>query len=141
VPSNASGSLPEVGKAQEKIAAVDQRDMAALECGLCVRSCPEQALGLVPRFVLPAPSSVPIVLKEDEPFHCRRCGKPFGTRSGIARVATKLTAAGLRFSSPAEAARLEMCADCRVIDRFEHEVEPMTGPPRPIPRSTDDMPA
>ena len=26
------------------------------------------------------------VVKEEEPFHCIRCGKPFGTKSTIERV-------------------------------------------------------
>ena len=30
------------------------------------------------------------VLKEEEPFPCIRCGKPFGVKSTIERVAAKL---------------------------------------------------
>ena len=30
------------------------------------------------------------MLKEEEPFHCIRCDKPFGTRSTIERVTAKL---------------------------------------------------
>ena len=34
--------------------------------------------------------------------------------------------------------RIQMCADCRVIDVAESGKDPFAGPARPRPRTTDD---
>ncbi|MFQ6018859.1 MAG: hypothetical protein ACE5KF_11780, partial [Kiloniellaceae bacterium] len=31
-----------------------------------------------------------------------------------------------------------MCDDCRVVVQFERPDDPFAGPPRPVPRTTDD---
>jgi ferredoxin len=88
-----------------------------VQCGLCVTTCPEEAIALVPRLWLADEGKArraPRVLCEAEPFCCIRCGKPFGTARAIENMLVKL--AGHAAFQGAAADRLKMCSDCRVID-------------------------
>jgi hypothetical protein len=51
-----------------------------------------------------------------------RCQKPFGTRQMIDNMLGRLTSHSM-FSSPEALRRLQMCADCRVLDLMEHKSE------------------
>src|SRR5205085_10185833 len=62
---------------------------ACVQCGLCKATCPEKVITLVPRLAFGMTTRV---LKEEVPFPCIRCGKPFGVRSAIDRVMAKLAA-------------------------------------------------
>ena len=78
------------------------------------------------------------VLKEEEPFACIRCNKPFGVRSTIERVSAKLE--GKHWMFKGSARRLDvikMCEDCRVAVMAEEDFDPY-GAPRPLPRTTED---
>ena len=91
-----------------------------VQCGLCAATCPEKAITLVPRLLLGAQAKESVVLNEAQPFHCVRCAKPFGTRQMVDNMLAKLAghsmfAGGLR--------RLQMCADCRVVDMVENKNE------------------
>ncbi len=89
-----------------------------VQCGLCVQACPEQVLQLQPRYLFDASRSrAPQVLKEEQPFCCIRCDKPFATASAIERVLEKL--AGHSMFDEAGLRRLKMCADCRVVDMMQ----------------------
>jgi ferredoxin len=112
---------------------------ACVQCGLCKATCPEKVITLIPQLDFRAATAEARVLKEEEPFLCIRCGKPFGVKSTIERVAAKLEGKHWMFQSSAQ--RLEvikMCEDCRVIAITEQELDPYAGPPRPKPRTTDD---
>ena len=88
-----------------------------VQCGLCANTCPEHAIALQPRLWLADDGKArkePRVLHEVEPFHCVRCGKPFGTLRAIEAMIGKL--AGHAAFQGAAADRLKMCGDCRVID-------------------------
>jgi ferredoxin len=88
-----------------------------VQCGLCERTCPEQAIRLEPRLWLADGGRArkqPRVLNEVEPYRCIRCGKPFGTLKAIEAMMGKL--AGHSMFQGAAADRLKMCGDCRVID-------------------------
>ena len=61
------------------------RAVRALQGDLSGKSHQPQAAARLPRCHRPAR-----VLKEEEPFHCIRCGKPFGVKSTIERVSEKL---------------------------------------------------
>lgn len=90
-----------------------------VQCGLCAQTCPEDAIRLEPRLWLADAGKARKalrVLHESEPFHCIKCGKPFGTlraiEAMIAKVGTHAAFQG------AAADRLRMCGDCRVVDIF-----------------------
>ena len=111
---------------------------ACVQCGLCQATCPEKVITLKPQIDFRAATSLARVLKEEEPFACIRCGKPFGTRSTIARVTEKL--AGKHWMFQGDASRLEllkMCEDCRAIAATEASFDPH-APPRPPVRTTED---
>ena len=92
-----------------------------VQCGLCVRTCPEQSITLEPRLLLGAQAKQPVTLNEAEPFHCIRCGKPFGTRQMVENMTGKLGAHGM--FAGVGLRRLQMCADCRVVDMMENRSE------------------
>jgi ferredoxin len=87
-----------------------------VQCGLCARTCPEQAITLQPRLLLTPERKQPRVLNEAEPYGCIRCGKPFGTLKGIETMIAKL--AGHPMFPGTAIERLKMCGDCRVIDMY-----------------------
>jgi ferredoxin len=112
---------------------------ACVQCGLCKATCPEKVITLTPRLDFRAATATARVLNEEEPFHCIRCGKPFGVKSTIERIAGKLADKHWMFQDSRE--RLEvikMCEDCRVIVITEQEFDPYGAPPRPKPRTTED---
>ena len=91
-----------------------------VQCGLCENTCPENAISLRPRLLLDKQAKTAVVLNEAQPFHCVRCAKPFGTQSMIDNMLVKLTTHSMFASGPA-LRRLQMCADCRVIDLMEEK--------------------
>jgi ferredoxin len=112
---------------------------ACVQCGLCQATCPEKVIGLTPQLDFRAATATARVLKEEEPFHCIRCGKPFGTKSTIERVTAKLEGKHWMFKGSAERLNvIKMCEDCRVIAVTEAELDPYGAPARPAPRTTED---
>jgi ferredoxin len=87
-----------------------------VQCGLCVKTCPEDAISLVPRLLTTPERKEPRVVNETKPFACVRCGKPFGTLKGIETMIGRLAGHAM-FQGPA-LERLKMCGDCRVVDMF-----------------------
>lgn len=92
-----------------------------VQCGLCANTCPEDAITLEPRLLLAAEARQPVTLAEAEPFPCVRCGKPFATRQMIENMTSKLGAHGMFAGLGLR--RLQMCADCRVVDMMENRTE------------------
>jgi ferredoxin len=110
-----------------------------VQCGLCKATCPEKVITLAPQLDFRAATGAARVLKREEPFNCIRCGKPFGVKSTIERVATAL--AGKHWMYQASDRRLDairMCADCRVVAVTEAEFDRSGAPPRPTLRTTED---
>lgn len=93
-----------------------------VQCGLCAATCPEDAIRLVPRLLLGAQAKATVTLNEAEPFHCVRCGKPFGTRQMIDNMVGRLGGHSM-FAGGAALRRLQMCADCRVVDMMDNKSE------------------
>ncbi len=112
---------------------------ACVQCGLCKATCPEQVITLKPQLDFRAATAADRVLKEEEPFHCIRCGKPFGVRSTIERVTAKLEGKHWMFQNSAQRLDvIKMCEDCRVMAITEQEFDPYGAPPRPRVRTTED---
>jgi ferredoxin len=113
---------------------------ACVQCGLCQSTCPEKVITLMPQIDFRAATAPARIIKEEEPALCIRCGKPFGVKSTIDKVAAKLE--GQHWMYPAGDRRLDavrMCADCRVITMSEQQFDPFAGvPERAPPRTTED---
>ncbi len=87
-----------------------------VQCGLCTRSCPEDAIWISPRLLLDAQARARTrLLREDSPFQCVSCGKAFATTAVIGRMQQRLAGHSM-FSDPKALRRLQMCGDCRVAD-------------------------
>jgi ferredoxin len=111
---------------------------ACVQCGLCTNTCPEHVIKLEPRLNFTDEARQPIVIKQEEPFECIRCGKPFGTRASIEMIIEKLGAKHWMFKDSAAIDRIKMCDDCRVIVQFEATDDPFAAGARPKTRTTDD---
>lgn len=93
-----------------------------VQCGLCEATCPEDAITLSPRLLLGAAARATRVLNEAQPFHCVRCDKPFGTRQMVEAMLGRLAGHSM-FSGDEALRRLQMCADCRVVDMMSNKNE------------------
>ena len=113
------------------------QEEACIQCGLCRNTCPENVITLEPRFSFLPEARSAIVYKEEEPFECIRCGKPFGTRSTIETIVAKLEG-HVMYKDEGATDRIKMCDDCRVIAQMEAGDDPFGGPPRPVTRTSDD---
>jgi len=111
---------------------------ACVQCGLCQATCPEHVMTLKPRIDFGAARAAARVLKEEEPFCCIRCGKPFGVKSTIERVVAQLE--GKHWMYAGRSRRLDvikMCDDCRVAAATEQGFDPYAVQRQPA-RTTDD---
>lgn len=114
-------------------------ESACVQCGLCRNTCPENVITLEPRLNLTKDAMVPVILREEDPFECIRCGKEFGTKSSVDHILSVLAGKHAMFSDKASQDLIKMCDDCRVIEQMENPVnEPMKFGERPRIRTTDD---
>jgi ferredoxin len=112
---------------------------ACVQCGLCKATCPEKVITLVPQIDFRAATATARVLKEEQPFCCTRCGKPFGVKSTIERVAAKLEGRHWMYKeAPKRLEVVKMCDNCRVAVISEQDFDPYGSPPRAPPRTTED---
>ena len=117
-------------------------ESACVQCGICAATCPEDAITLVAQIDFLAWEAPRRILKEEEPFHCTVCDKPFGTQSSIERVQERL-AGHWMFSGEGEQRRrvLTMCEDCRVVAVVNEGFDPHEGLPTRRVRTADDYAA
>jgi ferredoxin len=112
---------------------------ACVQCGLCKATCPEKVISLKPQLDFRAATASARVLKQEPPFCCVRCGKPFGVKSTIERVAAKLEGKHWMYTdAPRRLEVVKMCDDCRVAVISEQDFDPYGGPPRTRVRTTED---
>ena len=112
---------------------------ACVQCGLCKVTCPEKVVSLTPRLNFTGTGASGVVLKEEPPFNCINCGKPFGTRSSIERIIAQLAGKHSMFRDEQRTRLIQMCEDCRVIVQIkDRSGDPFASKPRPKPRTTDD---
>jgi ferredoxin len=114
------------------------REDACVQCGLCRVTCPEKVIALEPRLNFTNAAMSAVTLNEDEPFECIRCGKPFGVRKSIERIADQLAGKHSMFLEGAQIDRIKMCEDCRINDQFASGDNPFQHGTRPVMRTTDD---
>ena len=93
-----------------------------VQCGLCESTCPEDAITLQPRLLLTPAAREARVLNQTQPFHCVRCDKPFGTKQMVAAMLGRLAGHSM-FTQSDALRRLQMCADCRVVDMMQSKNE------------------
>jgi ferredoxin len=111
---------------------------ACVQCGLCRATCPEKVITLQPQLDFRAATAAARILKQEEPFLCIRCGKPFGVKSTIERIIGKLDGQHWMYAQGSKRIEaLKMCEDCRVAFVTEEEFDPHAAP-RPAVRTTDD---
>jgi ferredoxin len=109
-----------------------------LQCGLCAQTCPEDALTLTPQVDFVAWQAPKRILKQEEPFHCVSCAKPFGVKSTIEKVQEKLKSHWMFTGDQAGRLRtLAMCEDCRVTSVMNESFDPHAKQ-RPKPRTAED---
>jgi ferredoxin len=113
------------------------REDACIQCGLCQATCPEKVISLIPRLSFSAHARDHQLVKEEDPYLCIRCSKPFGTKSAIELMVAKLAGHSM-FSDEGRLDLLRMCDDCRIVAQMEDEKHPMAGPPRTKVRTTED---
>ncbi|MGH6923453.1 MAG: 4Fe-4S binding protein [Propylenella sp.] len=112
-------------------------EAACVQCGLCAKTCPENVITLVPQLNFAPSAMQPETLNTEEPFACIRCGKPFGVKSSIERIAAQLAGHSM-FQTSARADLIKMCDDCRIRTQAEMADNPLAmGAPR-RPRTTQD---
>jgi len=104
-------------------------ESSCVQCGMCDKACPEDAISLEPRFLYDAEErSAWRRLHEEQPLCCISCGKPFATRSMLKVMMQKLENHWM-FQSEADKRRLEMCDTCRVKDLMAAQRNDSPGPP------------
>ena len=113
-------------------------ESACVQCGICARTCPEDAIDIRTRLNFTGEARNERTIKEEEPYNCVACGKPFGTKSTIEAVVAKMTGHSM-FADDEALNRLRMCADCRVVSLAESADDPFAGAPRPLPKTADDV--
>ncbi len=112
---------------------------ACVQCGLCKATCPEKVIELKPQIDFRSATAMSRIIKQEEPFECIRCGKPFGVKSTVERVVAKLE--GKHWMYKDSTKRLDvirMCENCRVTAMAEEKFDPFATTPRPPVRTTDD---
>jgi ferredoxin len=98
---------------------------ACVQCGLCQATCPEKVITLKSQLDFRAATASARVLKEEEPFCCIRCSKPFGVKSTIERVTAKLQGTHWMYKgAPRRLDLIKMCDDCRVAFVSEQDFDP-----------------
>jgi ferredoxin len=112
-------------------------EAACVQCGLCKATCPEKVISLTPRVNFAALARDWVVVKEEEPFLCVSCGKPFAVKSTIDRMMEKLSDHSMFTDDPEALERLKMCEDCRVVHMFDDK-QPMSAGNRPQIRTTEE---
>lgn len=116
------------------------KEDACVQCGLCAATCPEKVISLEPRIHFPAFNAPAEIVKREEPFHCIACQKPFGTRSTIERVISKLEGKHWMFQGEGQKRIdvIRMCDVCRVEAVTNEGFDPHSPLARPLTKTSDD---
>ncbi len=116
-------------------------ETACVQCGLCEQTCPENAITLKPQIDFKAWDNPRRILKEEHPFCCNTCGKPFATPTGIERIQDRLSDHWM-FTGESGEQRLkilELCEDCRVEAVVNEGFDPHDETTRRVRTIEDDL--
>ncbi len=113
------------------------REDACLQCGICAVTCPEKVIDLIPQFNLADSAMATELVIEDEPYHCKACGKAFGTTKSIEAIIDRLSGHSM-FQQSGKLDMLKLCEDCRVDAIFSQDDKIADVAERKKPRTTDD---
>ena len=115
-------------------------EQLCVQCGLCQNTCPEKVITLEPRYNFAKESRDALVLHQEEPFECIRCGEPFGVKSTIERIVEQLAGKHSMFQGEGAADVIKMCDTCRVNVQFKDGAfSPGVIQRRPIRTTEDDL--
>lgn len=115
-------------------------EAACVQCGVCAATCPEKVITLEPRYDFTNAPLNAVVLHGEEPFHCVRCGTPFGAKSSVERIVERLKGHSM-FRNAEQLRLIQMCDNCRVVTLAESTDDPFRGGERPRVRTTEDYKA
>jgi ferredoxin len=94
-----------------------------VQCGLCEKACPEDAITRHARFVYDNDKRHQVrLLNEEQPLCCIVCGKAFATQSMLKVVSEKLDGHWM-FQTEDAKRRLYMCEHCRVKDMMQSQAD------------------
>ena len=111
---------------------------ACIQCGICSRTCPEQAITLSPRLNISNEALSQKTLHAEEPFKCISCERPFGVKSTIEKIVSKLQDNHWMYQDSKKLDLVKMCDDCRVNTQYHEENSPFKFGEKPKIRTTDD---
>ena len=111
--------------------------MPACSAG-CAGDLPEKVISLKPQLDFRAATAMSRIIKQEDPFECIRCGKPFGVKSSVERVLAKLEGHWMFKDSKKRPRRHQDVRDCRVVAMAAESFDPFGAPARPNVRTTDD---
>ncbi len=114
------------------------QETACLQCGLCASACPETAITLTPQLDLRKEALTYVTLNEEEPFECIECGTPFGVRSTIENIVSKLEDKHWMYQGGDKTRLIQMCDNCRIQAQYHQEDSPFRIGDRPRVRTTED---
>ena len=77
-------------------------------------------------------------LHSEEPFECIACKRPFGVKSTINRIVSKLENNHWMYQDSKKLDLVKMCDDCRVNAQYHDENSPFKYGKKPKLRTTDD---
>jgi ferredoxin len=104
-------------KFEEQGQTLELRQIACVNCGLCVEACPERAISLKPELSLDRSALDWQVVVRDESVGCLKCGKPFINRKALEAVEAKVFSIESIIDTFAGNRRnlLRMCPNCRAV--------------------------
>lgn len=118
-----------------------QEDLC-VQCGLCAATCPEKVISLEPGLDFTQINAAPVILKQEEPYPCDKCGKLFGTKATIEKIKAKLSGQHWMFSGENQG-RVQLigyCEECRMETAALAGFDPYGKgvPERPKVRTSED---